>query len=284
MKYYILVVFLIGCGGSSEVYEPIVDPVNEPPIVWINTAIYPLINGGDTEHEFNASVEELNPNSWEFISNTNDYCINKTHLWNCKRGDVHIKEIEPHKTIMYQFDFTVYEYPFINSPYWMIVLQSRREGNDYLFGRHPITTLKLKNYNGHLYFGHYDNAWEFEEDAFKNNPYDTVHSIPDYERDCNTVIEIDPEAVNHQENRCNGAVRIELSATYKIQLIVSPNHASLIIDDEVISYEEYQTYGDIGFSDIKVGMYWTKEYNPTNDPLYRTIYRIDNFKRWVLIR
>jgi len=278
MKYLMLALFLIGCGGSSvEVKEIPVEPV--APVVWVDTAITQVINGGQTRYDYNATVEELNANSWLFTSNTNDKCIDRTDFWSCKRGDVHMTEFEPDNTTMYEFDFTVYEYPFIDGPYWVIVLQSRREGHSpFENGRHPMTTLKVKNYNGHLYLGHFDNAWQYNEDAFINNPDDKIHSLPDHERGCYTVIEIDLNAVNHQENRCNGVVRLELSATYKVQLIVSPEHASLIVDGKVISYQEYRTQGD-GLSNINIGMYWDEFYNAANDPDLRTVYSIESFTR-----
>lgn len=247
------------------------------------------INGGDRNPYYNAEVDQLNDNSWRFTSNTNnDRCVavdGEWQDWNCKRADVQLVEwYQKEATMRYSFYLTVEKYPSWPSPYWMIVLQDWRKSNvrDSL-GRHPITTLKLKNYNGLLYIGHFDNSWQWEYEFPENDPTDTNHSIPSY-RGCWGAAPTPTDGVHHQENTCNGVARIIKGTPHFIELIISQNHASMIVDGYVITDVEYKTKSNLEWSFIKWGMYWDKNYNTSNDPAMRTIYTIEDFKRSILTK
>ena len=244
------------------------------------------VNGGDLNTYYNATVETLNHNSWKFTSNTNPDCIDNTHKWNCKRGDVQLVEWYQYEaTMQYSWDFIVHKYPSWPSPYWIMPLQDWRKSNiKDSMGRHPMSTLKLKNYNGGLYLAHFDNSWQWNYEFPENDPTDTIHSIPDGNRGCWGVAPIPTDGIHHQENTCNGAYKIRKNVPYHIEFIISPTGASLVIDGYVVTDIEYKTKSNFEWSYIKWGMYWDKNYNVKNEISQQTEYTISNFKRSIKIK
>jgi hypothetical protein len=249
------------------------------------------INGGDRHTYYNAEVEKLNDNSWRFISNTNKKDCppreGKWTEWNCRRADVQLVEwYQKEATMKYEFDFKVEKYPSWPSPYFIIILQDWRKQNARdSMGRHPITTLKLKNYNGAMYIGHFDNAWQWEYDfAADNNHDDSVHSIPDWNRGCWGDAPHPNDGVHHQENRCNGAFRIEMNQSYHVELIISLTGVKFIVDGNVVSDVDYKTKSNLEWSYIKWGMYWDENYNTMQEESERTIFSIESFVRSIKIK
>lgn len=240
------------------------------------------VHGGQIWQDFfNASVEEDEDldHSWRFTSNVEPSCINNTDQWQCKRGDIWLADEEQYRgrTIKYSFEFVLDKYPKWPSPYWMIVLQDLKRKNSYDIGKHPTSTIKLKNYNGGVYLAHFDNSWQWDHQFYNNE--DSVHSIPDWDRGCWGAAPEPNDGIHHRENRCNGAFRINTHTKYQVEFIIAPDRASLIIDGNVITDVQYQTKSTHSLSDVKWGMYWDKDYNVTNDSNLRTVYRINNFKR-----
>ena len=276
MKYLILLLLSVGCIGQE----------------WGNMGIdNAKINGGVGSGLFNAKVELLSSNSWRFTSNTNNNgkCPGgdeKWVDWNCKRGDVSLVEwYQKEATMKYSFDFTVHKYPAWPSPYWMIVYQDWRKQNAKdSMGRHPITTLKLKNYNGILYMGHFDNSWQWGHEFPYDDPTDATHSFPGSTEGCRGEAPNPNDGIHHQENTCNGVYPLEVDVTYHVEIITSPSGVSFIVDGVVVTDVEYKTKSNHEWSFIKWGMYWDEYYNTTNDPNLQTVYSIENFTRSIRLK
>lgn len=130
-------------------------------------------------------------------------------------------------------------------------------------GNHPITTLKLKIFEGVLNLCHYDNSWENGYDHGDNRDGDAIdvdHSL-------------------HQENTLNDCKVLYVGVSYNVEIInYDSGRFVFIVNDEVISDKEYQSKSTTSPSVIMIGHYFNKGFNIENNPLDRAIIRIDNLK------
>lgn len=275
---YLLLLLVVTCTYAQE---------------WGNVGIDKAkINGGVGSGLFNARIDILNENSWEFTSNTNNNnkCPGrdgKWTEWNCRRGDISLVEwYQKEATMKYSFDFKLEKYPSWPSPYFIIIFQDWRKQNERdSMGRHPITTIKLKNYNGLLYLGHFDNSWQWDYDfTADNNHDDSVHSFTHTTYGCRGEAPHPNDGIHHQENTCNGVHQIQLDTEYHVEIIISLTGVKFMVDGVTVTDVEYKTKSNLEWSFIKWGMYWDENYNTWNDPDLQTIYEIKNFKRWIKLK
>jgi len=240
---------------------------------------------------YNTRVDVIDENSWEFTSNTNNGACQSIDGewkdWNCKRGDVQFVEwYEKEATMKYSFILNISKYPSWPSPYFMIVLQDLHPSyaSESLNNR-PITTLKLKNYNGYLYLGHFSNDrlwdWDFHE-GFPTSGFQ--YTNPDWTRGCWGESPTPTDGIHLPENTCHGVYPINRNTNYHVELIISRTGVSFLVDGMVITDEDYKTKSDYTWSRIKFGQYHDANYNTDNDPNLATIYTISDFKRLIKIK
>jgi len=258
MIFLFILLFLVGCGDSVEVVqnEPLVfSEIEIPEITFRNSLNY------------NGQIDFINDNSWVFTSHTNDLCIGKLNSSCRKVNASYNDELENDRVIKLSFEFNVVEVNLESDMYWNILYQDwvRIDPND-TNGNHPISTLKLKIFDGALNLCHYDNSWQWGYDFGDNrdgNAIDVDHSL-------------------HQENTMNGCKVLDVGVSYNIEIInYDYGRFVYMVNGVVISDKEYQTKSPTENHVIQWGQYWDKGYNKENNPLDRVVIRIDNLKLWV---
>lgn len=253
----VIALLLFACDGSQE---------NSPPEVSYTPVPLPEI----TFHEslrYNGQIDHISDNSWVFTSHTNDLCIGKLNS-PCRKTDFNfsVGKKVPERITKFTFEFMVDELNPEGGLYWDIVMQywTRIDPND-LNGNHPITTLKLKIFDGALNLCHYDNAWQWDYDFGDNRDGDNIdvdHSL-------------------HQENTLNGCAEIEVGVDHNGEIVIFDEGRFVFkVNDVTISDKEYQTMSPTESHVVQWGQYWDKGYNMENDPLKRIILRIDNLTMW----
>ena len=108
-------------------------------------------------------------------------------------------DVASNRVTKLSFTINVSDINLNDSPYWVIIYQDWvRIREDDANGNHPITTLKLKVFDGQLHLAHYDNSWQWGYD-FGEDIWDSLH--------------------NHQENTLNGSKQMDLGVDYEVEII-----------------------------------------------------------------
>lgn len=255
MKYLFLLGLLVGCGGKKEKID---EPVALPEFVEVE-----LTDITYRDKNFNGDIDHINSNSWAFTSHTNNACINSSYTLKSKCRKVNASIVEgvtvANRVTKIQFELMVADINLNNAPYFDILYQDWvRINPDDANGNHPITTIKLKAFNGKLHLAHYDNSWQWGYD-FGDDEFDSLH--------------------NHDENTLNGYKEIDIGVDYNIELLTYDSGRFIFkVNDVVISDKYYQVKSPTEEHVLQWGQYWDKGYNTDNDPLKRIVIRIDDFK------
>lgn len=248
---------LSGCNSSkTEVVKP-----KEPEIVF--TQIRPEIRHNDSDY-YNGTIDIINDSSWIYTSHQSDRCFNVDSSLCRKTNSVYIEGVSvPNRIVKTEFELNVVEMNLEDSPYWVIVYQDwvkidPLDGN----GNHPITTLKLKVFDGKLALAHYDNSWQWGYDFGNNVDGD----------------KIDVDHTLHQENTLNGYKFLDVGVSYRIKTVNYDNGKfEFYVNDVLVSSKEYQTKSPTENHITQWGLYWSKGYNLDNDQSNGIIVRIDDF-------
>ena len=249
---------LVGCGGSDKEVEEVTYTELTPEIIYNHS------------NNYNGQIDFIDDRSWVFESHTNPLCIDKLTSACRKVNAKYIDGIASDRVTKYSFALNVNEINLDDSPYWVILFQDwvqvdSSDGN----GNHPISTLKLKNFDGQLALAHYDNSWQWGYDHGDNvdgDKIDVDHSL-------------------HQENTLNGFKIIEVGVEYNIEIVIhDEGYFEFYVDDLLISANAYQTKHSVNQHAIQWGLYWAKGYNTDNDPLNRIVASMYDFKVLVLDR
>ena len=275
MKFIISMVFLLsmfGCNESEAVAPSYSSYVFMPseftPIGFELSDLKPvsldLVNFHWSLY-YNGQIDFLNENSWVFTSHTNALCFNVV-VSHCRKVDASIVEGKKKvgRITRVTFDLNVVELDLDDSPYWVILYQDwvKIDPTDNN-GNHPITTVKLKVFNGNLNVCHYRNDWQWGYDHGTN-------------RD---GVNIDINHDLHQENDKGGCAAINVGIPHKIEIWnYDDGFFQLYVDEDLISHYAYQTKSPTEDHIMQWGQYWSKGYNKENDPLKRIVIRMDDFK------
>ena len=257
MKYIIICFFLFGCNEVVEVKKE-ADSYIEHPTTDIT------FNDSD---RYNGQIDYINDNSWVFTSHTNPLCVNGLNHHCRKVNALYDDEVASDRVIKLAFEFMVADINLLSDLYWDIIYQDwvRIFPND-SNGNHPITTLKLKIFDGVLNLCHYENSWQWGYDYGNNIDGD----------------KIDVDHTLHQENTLHGCKVIDVGVSYDIEIITHDEGRFIYkVNDEVISDQHYQTKSPTENHVIQWGHYWVKGFNLNNNPLHRIIVRFDNFTRYI---
>ena len=245
-----VVVLLSGCGSGTTA------PTPEPEIAFYE--VFPELKTNDRYHGVEVPI---NDNSWLFKSHIIDYpkCERAFGPHYCKKSQRQF-DYQPDHTpgleTKYTFDLTVNKYNFEDSPYFIIIWQDwfDYDPNDEN-GNPPFSTLKLKNYDGSLYLGAFNNSWQWAYDYY--NPYDPT----------------DPSAsdvTKRPENTETGRYALLVGSTYRIEILVidgdtlDQGRTIISVNGYTISDESYQTkpLTSHRLGAVQFGMYWDRDYNP----------------------
>lgn len=258
MKYLFLLVFLTGC--NVEVKQDDQEYIVEvEKVLEFERKELPELTFNDSA-SYNGQIDYLNDNSWVFTSHTNDLCMDQLKSGCRKINALYQDEAATDRVVKIDFELMVAEVNLTDSPYWVIVYQDWvRIREDDANGNHPITTLKLKVWDGRLYLAHYDNSWQWDYKHPSDDIWDSLH--------------------NHQENTLNGFSEIELGLTYNVSILTYDSGRVIYkLNNSIVSDREYKTKSPTAQHAIQFGQYWDKGYNKEHDPLKRIVLRMDNFK------
>jgi len=276
MKYLLITLLvLFSCGGNSLIDK--VDVVVEPEKVWEPVDLSDLFYAkyhADGSY-YGGAIDNINDNSWVFTSSVNNSCPSHSDRSksgalesHCRYGTVSYTEgiLGDNVETKVNYEFVVLEYNIEIPSEWVIVFEQWTQIADREIdnnGNHPISTLKLKTFDGKLYIAHYDNAWQWGYDHGTNSS--------------DTQIDIDHDL--HQKNRLNGYKEIEIGVSYNIEIVTYYSGRFIFkLNGETVSDTFYKTKSDYSDNKIMWGQYLSKGYNVANDPLYRVVSRVDNFK------
>lgn len=273
-KLILVLCFLVfGCGGgSSEAvthnpdahiflpagYTPVGFKIGDLMPVSLASAVF-----NDSSY-FNGQIDHINLNSWVFTSHTNPLCIDVL-VSHCRKVNAVMVEGQsvPGRVTRIKFELNVVELNKTDAPYWVIIYQDwvkvdPLDGN----GNHPITTVKLKVFNGNLNICHYDNSWQWGFDFGDNVDGDKIDVNHDL----------------HQENTKGGCAAINIGVNHDIEIWnYDDGFFQLYVDEDLISHKAYQTKSPTESHVMQWALYWNKGYNKEHDPLKRIVIRIDDF-------
>lgn len=244
MKYLILVVFLISCGGenSKKVFT-----VDKPGYNFINTPMDLVFNGAPS---FGGTVDNTGDGGY-FITHNNPDCAGVLKGI-CRKTNIKYTEGLPvvGRVTHYSFSINILKYNMDDSPEWVIVWQAWSKLFDGDGGNHPPQTIKLINDSGQLKLCGFDNAWQFdltELSELGHSPDGSTHPHPD--------------------DRNNGCVDIEIGSESSIDLYIwDYGRTAFYANDNLILDKEYQV-NRIGKGVVMLwGAYWSLGYNKELDP------------------
>ena len=198
---------------------------------------------GYTSPYFNGWIEPLSRNSWSFVAQGNERCL-EFEGRGCRKVGVQIDKgaFNFKAQRNYSFDFRIEPYSLI--PEWLIIFQDWAKLNpEDTNGNHPVTTLKIRQFAGQLYLQHWENSWQFKPWNFEeDDPYDTNH--------------------NHGLEVMRGEYKIQAEETYNISFdIHDKGYASLSVNGIRVSDADYQTMSYTEPHINYFGMYWSKGFN-----------------------
>lgn len=217
---------------------------------------------------YNGTISHLSANSWVYDSHTNPAAIGLTNSVS-RKVDTNLVEgvTVAGRVTKVSFDFIVSKINLEDSFYWDIIYQDWVPVMD--DGGHPITTLKLKVWDGKLYLAHYENSWQWGYDHRINN----------------NGVNIDLDHSLHQENTLHGFIEIKVGQQYTIETITYDDGRFVFkVDDVFISDVVYQTKSPTEEHKLQWGQYWSKGYNVNNETDKKITLRILNFTRGVYLK
>lgn len=211
--------------------------------------------GSNESAYFNGSILNLTENSWRLTAHANQSCIDNNRS-GCRKVGVQIDKGEFNYLAKRNYSFTFNLKEGGNVPEWLIIFQDwARIMPDDANGNHPITTLKIRRFNGQLYLQHWENSWQFKPWNFEqDDPYDYNH--------------------NHGLEVMRGEYKINSDEYYDVSFdIYDRGWASLKVDGVRVSDAEYQVMSYTQPHINYFGMYWSKHFNSQAD--YASHYAIE---------
>lgn len=220
---------------------------------WQDVEVSHKISGNNSY--FNATITEIGE-GYNILSHTNPLCEYKLTS-PCRKGQIAFwRDVRNENKIRkYSFDYEINRMNI--TPQWVIIFQDWvRIHADDANGNRPITTVKIRRFEGRLFLQHWDNSWQWEHDP---SDYDTQLTVG--------------------RETMNGEIEVFRNNPFHIEMVVHDSgHAKLYVDGVKISDRKYKTTHLTEKHTVMMGMYWSKGFNIEHDSYQQIDIDISNIK------